>query len=82
MYDNVGGFEKRAEKERERDGKSERQFLVHVSGVSILIPGWGASSDVQFQIQTNATHTLGLGLHYAIIVQEKKCSWSLAVEVN
>lgn len=36
---NVGGFEKRAEKERERDGKSERQFLVHVSGVSILIPG-------------------------------------------
>lgn len=39
VYDNVGGFEKRAEKERERDGKSERQFLVHVSGVSILIPG-------------------------------------------
>lgn len=82
MCHNVGGFEKRAEKERERDGKSERQFLVHVSGVSILIPGWGASSNVQFQIQTNATHTLGLGLHYAIIVQEKKCSWSLAVEVN
>lgn len=45
------------ERERERWKKGERQFLEHVSGVSIPIPGWGASSGVQFQIQTSATHT-------------------------
>lgn len=37
----VFGFEEKAERERETetDEKSERQYLVHVSGISILIPG-------------------------------------------